>query len=272
MRIEKKMAVAVLVLFVMVGGTELGVAQTATGNYGVEALDNLAAQLTEGVLLTRGDAGSSTEMIQTMIDRVMTDLSLLVAQNANSLVIPFEGDSWYYRDLGSMMDLLRSALHQIEHDDIHGIHHAVKEARIKLADLRARNGVVAFGDLAWRYNCAFHPMMHEFMHSSEQGPLDADLSLVCQNAVLNAGLMLGVLEGYLKGSTDPMVSQQKDSVNAARESLKALNAKLSDAPSRVEVKQALQMVRKDFINMATLETMMLKAPILPDVSASPFSG
>jgi hypothetical protein len=140
----------------------------------------------------------------------------------------------------------------LDADKKHDLHHAFKDLRLDLGDLRSRCGVVALGDLAWRYNCALHPIMHDIMHVGTKMPPSADAMAEYVAAVRNARLALAAVEavaGHPASGADAHVGQ---CVRSSSEALGRLETVLKEQNTR-ELKQAVGAVRKCFVDLASTE-------------------
>lgn len=217
-----------------------------------DPLQPLASMLTQSVLITRGDAGADRKSIMVHTRSTHSTLAAFVSEAARSRTQPYNDDIHLSEDLGRILSLHEIGRHFLEHGDKHSAHHTFKGIRLLIGEIRSRNGVVAVGDLAWRYNCAFHPMMHEIMHHiGDEGITRAQVD-VCRQASLAAGLALAALKAVAEREPYNRQKQLRVRIAGCEKSLENLTRALEKNETD-SVVASVKAVRKAFIALASYE-------------------
>ncbi len=242
-------ALLLIFAFSIVGAEERGNEQQQQR----DPLQPLATMLTESVLITRGDAEIKNEQISKHIDATRNESAKLVAQFAHSPPEPYDDDIHLHGELGEILSIiLETARHFLEHGDKHTVHHICRGLRLMTGELRSRNGVVTVGDMMWRYNCAFHPMMHEIMHQPADTEITPAQLKTCQRTIENAELALAALEAVAASRRFEDEPKLRSLVSECKASLDALTNVIKREQHQ-KVKPSVKHVRKCFINLATYE-------------------
>lgn len=218
----------------------------------VDPLQPVAAMLEKSVVITRGDAGVEDEDINAHIAVTREALAQALSQAITERPAAYEDDIHLYSDMGEMLSLIEMAKSFLENDDKHSAHHAFKGIRLMLSDIRARNGVIAVGDYVWRYNCAFHPMMHEVMHQPKGQSLSAEQLGVCKKTVVNADMALSALRSVVERIDSEKKEKRLALVAACQKTLDQLSEALEN--DKVEaVVPNVKALRQRFIKLASFE-------------------
>lgn len=217
-----------------------------------DPLQPLAKMLTHSVLITRRDAGIKTQEIFEQINATRSELTKLVVQFADSKPEPYDDDMRFYGELGEMINMIEMARHSLDYSDKDTVHHTCKTLRLMIGELRSRNGVVTVGDMMWRYNCAFHPMMHEITHLPADAEITQSQLKTCTRAIENAQMALAALEAVAAFRRFEDEPQLRSLVSECKASLDAL-ADVIKREQFPKVKPSVKHIRKCFINLATYE-------------------
>ena len=222
-----------------------GMADQAPPN---DPLAPLGKALTRCVTGTRGDAGLDDKALTRTLNDARNTLVRLVVDTSATRPTLYEDDVHLHADLGDMLSTFDVALHLMEHGDKHTAHHGFKGARLQLAFVRSRNGVVDLGDMAWRYNCAFHPMMHEIMHAPKNAAVTPEQIEVCRRATRGAAMALAALDAVAQQDANGENAELNRLIAACKKSLTDLQQELADhRPEKVKPK--VKALRQCFIDL-----------------------
>ena len=250
MRLSTLALLSVVTLAAMPGASG---ADEQSSQRGQDPLRPIAAMLTKSVLITRRDAGVRKADVITHTHSLRGMFAQFVARASDSLPEPYSDDVHLHGDVGEMLSTIDITRVFLKNGGPNEVHHAFKGLRLQVGELRSRNGVVALEDMIWRYNCAFHPMMHEVMHRPAGVDLTEDQVKTCADAAVNAELALAAVEAvasHARYAGDPELTRL---VAGCKGSLEDLSRVLAIGRS-AEVVAAVKKLRKRFIALAARET------------------
>jgi hypothetical protein len=217
-----------------------------------DPLQPVASALTQCVMMTRGGFDVDDKAILRQMDTARKALAQVIVQAAGSAPVAYEDDLHFHEDLGRMLSFLETGRHYLEEGDKHGAHHALKDIRLLISEVRSRNGIVAIGDMVWRYNCAFHPMMHEIMHDPGEKTITGEQIAICRSAVENAELALNALEAVANHGCYKKAAQLASLIGECAHSLDRLDQALKKEET-AQVIPLLKAVRASYIKLAAYE-------------------
>ncbi|MBN1902181.1 hypothetical protein JW926_12725 [Candidatus Sumerlaeota bacterium] len=217
----------------------------------------IGGAMTRAVLSTREDAKMEKKEVMRHLDVAREMLAAFLAQSMDSLPEPYSDDESAREDIADMLVKLELSRIFLEKGDLRNSHHRCKEARLKLIELRSRNGVVNLWDMVWRYNCAFHPIMHEVMHHPENAEFDEGKKRMFHQMAENADISLSALEAAMSHRRYKDATNLVSLIWECRKSLSVL-VEIINKPQYEKIELQVRKVRENFINFASHEFSELK--------------